>query len=136
MARKGSKAALPKSEADRVREVAEMRKRRAEFALVAESNEKWVWVNDPEAAFVAARITKEGAPDGSIEVEVGLNKEHRVVKKTEIGPFITRIEELRNHLAGACGVWGEVLLLCAPPTLARPPSPTPPSPQTWCAWGT
>jgi|APCry1669190288_1035285.scaffolds.fasta_scaffold39912_1 Myosin N-terminal SH3-like domain len=77
----------------------EINARRAEFALMASSTERWIWVTDPEQAFVPAKILKENA-DGSMEVEVGVSRTVKVVKKAEIGPYITRLAELKNHVDG------------------------------------
>jgi hypothetical protein len=81
--------------ADRAKKVVEERKRRAEFAIISSSAERWQWITDPVEAFVAARILKDN-PDGSTEVEFGVGRAIKTVKKTELGPPIVRMEELKN----------------------------------------
>ena len=78
---------------------AALKKRRAEFALVATTTDRWIWVADPEQAFVAAKILQQ-FDDGSMEVEIASSRDIKVIKKAEVGPFITRLAELKNHVDG------------------------------------
>ena len=81
------------------------RRLRAEFALVAQTADKWIWVTDPEEAYVPAKILTEHA-DGSKEVEVNRTHEIKTLKKENLGPYIPRLAELKNHVDGACEVRG------------------------------
>ena len=79
-----------------------LRKKRAEFALVATTTDRWIWISDPEQAFIAAKILQQ-FDDGSMEVEVANTRDIKVIKKNDLGPYITRMAELKNHVDGeAC----------------------------------
>ncbi len=54
-----------------------------------------MWVSDPEQCFVPSKVLKEN-PDGTTEVEVGAAASVRVVKKSELGPLILRIADLKS----------------------------------------
>lgn len=79
---------------------AEERRRRAEFALMASTTEKWIWLKDEREGYVAAKVLKEN-PDGSADVEFGTSRTIKTAKKAELGPFIVRMAELKNHVDGA-----------------------------------
>jgi len=111
MARRGSSmlTAITKSAvkltdmAGRAKKVVEEKRRRAEFALIASTSEKWNWITDDKEGFVPAKVLKEN-PDGSMEVEFGVSRSVKTVKKTELGPPIVRLAEIKNHVDGeGCG---------------------------------
>jgi hypothetical protein len=107
MARRGSSmlTAITKSAvkltdmAGRAKKVVEEKRRRAEFALIASTSEKWNWITDDKEGFVPAKVLKEN-PDGSMEVEFGVSRSVKTVKKTELGPPIVRLAEIKNHVDG------------------------------------
>jgi hypothetical protein len=74
-------------------------KRRAEFAIFADSSERWIWVKDEKEAFLPAKILKEN-PDGSKEVEMNVTNAIKVVRSDNLGPPITRLAELKNNVDG------------------------------------
>jgi len=51
--------------------MADEKSRRAAFALAATTAEKWVWIADPDHAFIAAKVTQQ-FDDGSMEVRLAL----------------------------------------------------------------
>jgi myosin heavy subunit len=82
--------------AGRAKKVVEEKRRRAEFALIASTSEKWNWITDDKEGFIPAKVLKEN-PDGSMEVEYGVSRSVKVVKKNEQGPPIVRVAEIKNH---------------------------------------
>ena len=85
--------------ADRSAKSAEEKRRRAEFAIMASSSEKWVWVVDDKEGYLPAKVLEE-KPDGSLQVELGATRVLKAVKKSEIGPVIARLAEVKNHVDG------------------------------------
>lgn len=107
---------------------------------------RWVWIVDEVDAFVPAKVLTEHA-DGSKEVEIQRTHEIKTVKKADIGPYITRVAELKNHVDGASRRRGQggrrrptVGRALAEPLahvlLPHLPAPRPLPAQTWCAWAT
>lgn len=85
--------------AGRAKKVVEEKRRRAEFALIASTSERWYWIPDDKEGFVPAKVLKEN-PDGSMEVEFGVARTVKVVKQAELGPPIVRLAEIKNHVDG------------------------------------
>lgn len=85
--------------AERANKQMEEKKRRAEFALLSATSEKWMWITDPVEGYVPAKILKDN-PDGSKEVEFGVSRSIKVCKKQELGPPIVRVAEVRAHVDG------------------------------------
>lgn len=71
-----------------------------------------------------AKILSE-KPDGSKEVELGRTHEIKTVKAADVGPYITRIAELKNHVDGAFK-HGQTL---GRSRVTQPPSPSTLSPH-------
>lgn len=90
--------------AGRAKKVVEEKRRRAEFALIASTSERWYWIPDDKEGFVPAKVLKEN-PDGSMEVEFGVARTVKVVKQTELGPPIIRLAEIKNHVDGENSCW-------------------------------
>ena len=86
--------------ANRAKKVVEEKKRRAQFAIIASTTEKWTWITDEKEGFVPAKILKEN-PDGSMEVEYGTTRSVKTISKKEVGPPIVRLAEVKNHVEGA-----------------------------------
>jgi len=78
-------------------------RRRAEFAIMASSTERWIWLTDEKEGYVHAKVLKEHA-DGGMDVEVGAARIVKTAKKAELGPWIVRMAELKNHVDGKCHV--------------------------------
>ena len=68
--------------------------RRAAFAFISSSAEKWIWVPDPVQAFLPSKVVKE-FPNGDTEVELA-SSAIKLVKKADLGPLILRVSDLKN----------------------------------------
>jgi len=109
MARRGSVmlAAITQSAlklndmAARAKKVVEEKRRRAEFAMITSSAERWTWITDEKEGFIPAKILKEH-PDGSLDVEFGVGRSVKTVKGDQIGPPIVRLGEVKSHVDGQC----------------------------------
>ena len=131
--------------AGRAKKVIDEKKRRAQFAVIANTSEKWTWITDEKEGFVPAKVLKE-LPDGSVEVEYGVARAVKVISKKELGPPIVRLAEIKNHVEGASpAAAARPPLLPPPPAACHPrryrpcrlPRPLPARcAQTWCAWAT
>ena len=86
--------------ASRAKKVMEEKKRRAQFAVIASTSEKWTWITDEKEGFLPAKILKEHA-DGSMDVEFGTSRSVKTITKKEVGPPIVRLAEVKNHVEGA-----------------------------------
>jgi len=86
-----------KDTVERANKLQEEKRRRAEFAMIVSTTEKWIWVTDEKDGYVPAKVLKEN-PDGSIEGEFGVARTVKVFGKKELGPPIVRINEVRNHV--------------------------------------
>lgn len=85
--------------AERTSKLNEEKRRRAEFAMIASTSEQWTWLPDEKDGFIPAKILKTN-PDGSVEAEYGPSRAVKTFKKTELGPPIIRIGEVRHHVDG------------------------------------
>jgi hypothetical protein len=87
---------LKQKAADAKRRVEE-RARRAEFTLVSDTPSRMhVWVRDKAKAFIPGTIVDDLGD--SVKVEVGPTRELRTVSRGDLGPPITRLEDLQNHV--------------------------------------
>jgi hypothetical protein len=85
--------------ADRANKTLDEKRRRAEFAMIAATSEKWIWIADEAEGYIPAKILNEKA-DGSMEVELGVSRTLKTCKKAELGPPIVRMAEMKHHVDG------------------------------------
>lgn len=87
--------------AGRAKKVVEEKRRRAEFALIANTSERWTWITDDKEGFVPAKVLREAGPANdpaaALEVEYGVSRSVKTVPRAQLGPAIVRIAELRQH---------------------------------------
>lgn len=85
-----------KVRAARSRQAVAERRRKTEFGFV-DQGQRWVWVEDEKEAYVPAAIVEERR-DGSVTVEIGIQRELRHVPKAKLGPTISHLPSLKSHV--------------------------------------
>ena len=82
--------------AAKARKVVAERRRKTEFGFI-DHGENWVWVKDDVEAYLPAAVVEE-RKDGTVSVEVGIQRELRHVSKEKLGPPITHLPSLKIHV--------------------------------------
>lgn len=86
-----------KRKAEEARKRVADRKFRAQFAFSSyDNNQTHVWVKDQVKAYIPARVLEE-EDEKHTKVEMGMNREIKVIPNSSIGPEITRIQNLQTH---------------------------------------